>query len=66
MRPAGGAVRRGPRAGTSGVENLGGWLTTVVAGPGSVMAFTVVGGRIVQIDVLADPARVSQRDPPQP
>ena len=34
--------------------------------PLSVMGFTVVGGRIVQIDVLADPARVRQLELPEP
>ncbi|HEY0950204.1 sigma-70 family RNA polymerase sigma factor [Nocardioides sp.] len=31
----------------------------------AVMAFTVAGGRIVTIDVLADPARLARLDPPR-
>jgi RNA polymerase sigma-70 factor (ECF subfamily) len=30
--------------------------------PFAVMGFTVVGGRIVQIDILADPERLSRLD----
>jgi DNA-directed RNA polymerase specialized sigma24 family protein len=70
------------RSGTSGVENLGGWLTTVVArvcldmlrsrksrravgivvAPRGrlllVLAFRIVGGKIVEIDVVGDPERL--------
>ncbi len=30
--------------------------------PFAVMGFTVAGGKIVEIDILADPARLSQLD----
>ncbi|MEV0197076.1 sigma factor [Nonomuraea sp. NPDC050691] len=58
------------RADTSGLENLGAWLTTAAAGvvvtvgrrPLSIMAFTVTDGRIAAIDVLSDPERLNGLD----
>ena len=43
------------RSDASGVENLGGWLTTVVA-----------RGRIVEIDLVADPERLCELEPNGP
>jgi DNA-directed RNA polymerase specialized sigma24 family protein len=62
------------RADASGVENLAGWLTTVVARvclnmlaarssrPRVVFGFTIADGRIVEIELLADPERLRQHD----
>jgi DNA-directed RNA polymerase specialized sigma24 family protein len=43
------------RAGTRDVENLGGWLTTV-------LARTITAGKVVAIDQLAGPERIRQLD----
>ncbi len=48
------------------VNGAAGLVVRLHGRPLSVMGFTVVGGRIVQIDVLADPARVRQLDLPDP
>jgi RNA polymerase sigma-70 factor (ECF subfamily) len=60
--------------GAAQARNAGGvpWPAMVNGAPGvvlfdherpiGVMAFTVVGGRIVEIDVLADPARIARLD----
>jgi hypothetical protein len=44
------------------VNGAAGLVTTVNGKPFSVMGFTVAGGRIVEIDVVADPARLSRLD----
>ena len=41
---------------------LPGWSARSTEKPFSVMAFTVQGGKIVEIDILADPERLSQLD----
>ncbi len=48
------------------VNGAAGLVVRLHGRPRSVIGFTVVGGRIVQIDVLADPARVRQLDLPEP
>jgi RNA polymerase sigma factor (sigma-70 family) len=40
----------------------GGLVMTPHGQPFSVMGFTVIGGRIAEIDILADPARLAQLD----
>jgi RNA polymerase sigma factor (sigma-70 family) len=42
------------------VNGTAGVVVTIAGRPFSVMAFTVVGGRIVEIDAIADPARVAR------
>jgi hypothetical protein len=44
------------------VNGAAGLVTSVNGKPFSVMGFTVAGGRIVEIDVVADPARLSRLD----
>jgi RNA polymerase sigma-70 factor (ECF subfamily) len=45
------------------VNGAAGLVTTKPSGePFSVMGFTIRGGRIVEIDILADPARLAQLD----
>jgi RNA polymerase sigma-70 factor (ECF subfamily) len=44
------------------VNGAPGAVVFVDGRPASILAFTVVGGRIVEIDVLADPARLGQLD----
>jgi len=44
------------------VNGTVGVVTTPAGEPASVMSMTVVDGRIVQIDILADPERVSRLD----
>lgn len=39
-----------------------GVVATAENGPSGVIAFTVVGGRIAEIDVLVDPDRVAALD----
>jgi RNA polymerase sigma-70 factor (ECF subfamily) len=41
------------------VNGAAGVVITIGGRPNSVMAFTVAGGKIVEIDVIADPARVA-------
>ena len=48
------------------VNGAAGLIVRMNGRPLSVIAFTVVGGRIAEIDVLADPARVRQLDLPEP
>ena len=48
------------------VNGAAGLVVRLRGRPVSVMGFTVVDGRIAQIDVLADPARVRQLDLPEP
>jgi RNA polymerase sigma-70 factor (ECF subfamily) len=45
------------------VNGAAGLVVTTGSGPIAVMAFTVGHGRIVEIDVLADPARLRRLDP---
>jgi RNA polymerase sigma factor (sigma-70 family) len=45
------------------VNGTAGALCTLEGKPFAVMAFTVRGGRIVEIDVVGDPRRLSQLDP---
>ena len=44
------------------VNGAAGVVVTVRGEPFAVMAFTVSGGRIVEIDVLADPDRLNRLD----
>lgn len=44
------------------VNGAAGLVTFVHGQPFSVMGFTVAGGKIVEIDILADPARLRQLD----
>ncbi len=44
------------------VNGAAGVVVTVRGQPFAVMAFTVSGGRIVEIDVLADPERLNRLD----
>ncbi|MDI3409417.1 RNA polymerase sigma factor SigJ [Streptomyces cavernicola] len=44
------------------VNGAAGVVVTVAGEPVSVMGFTVAGGRIVQIDVMADPERLAHLD----
>jgi RNA polymerase sigma factor (sigma-70 family) len=46
------------------VNGAPGVVATVAGQPFSVMGFTVAGGRIVEIDILADPARLRRLDMP--
>ena len=59
-------ARLGPFARPALVNGAAG----IVAAPGgrlaSVLAFTVTGGKIVEIDILADPERLSELDRAQP
>ena len=48
------------------VNGAAGLIVRLNGRPLSVIAFTVVEGRIAEIDVLADPARVRQLDLPEP
>jgi hypothetical protein len=49
------------RADTSAVENLGGWLTTVVARVClDALTFTITQGKIAQVDVVGDPASLRE------
>jgi Sigma-70 region 2 len=50
------------RSGADEVENLGGWLTTIVAmfAVPFVFDFTIVGGKIVAIETIADPEHLAQ------
>ena len=68
------------RTGDASIENLGGWLTTVVGRVCldilrsrrarreestklfAVAAFTVSGGRITEIDLITDPAKLPHFD----
>jgi hypothetical protein len=59
------------RSDTSGVGNLGGWLTTVVSvgavwAPGGrarvVFGFTIADGKILAIDLTADSERLDRMD----
>jgi RNA polymerase sigma-70 factor (ECF subfamily) len=42
------------------VNGAAGVVVTVAGRPFAVMAFTVAGGKIVEIDAIADPERVSR------
>jgi RNA polymerase sigma-70 factor (ECF subfamily) len=42
------------------VNGVAGVVVTVAGRPFAVMAFTVAGGKIVEIDAIADPERVSR------
>ena len=53
-------VKTAQRATVNGAP--GGVVRTPDGRPFSVLAFTVVGGRIVEIDVLADPDRLARLD----
>ena len=44
------------------VNGAAGLVTTKNGKPFSVLAFTVIGGRIAEVDVLADPERLAQLD----
>jgi hypothetical protein len=44
------------RTDVSGVDNLRGWLLL------SVIGFTSAGGKVVEMDILADPDRLSRLD----
>ena len=44
----------------NGAPGIVGWLPN--GRPMAVMGFTVTGGKIVEIDILADPARLGQLD----
>ena len=44
------------------VNGVAGWVTTLDGTPFSVGAFTVRGGRITAMDILADPARLAVLD----
>ncbi|WP_043632589.1 sigma-70 family RNA polymerase sigma factor [Nonomuraea candida] len=44
------------------VNGLAGVVNTVAGKPSAVMSFTVAGGRIVAIDILADPERLAGLD----
>jgi RNA polymerase sigma-70 factor (ECF subfamily) len=44
------------------VNGAAGLVTAPEGKPFAVMGFTVAGGRIVEIDVLADPARLGELD----
>ncbi|AQZ61888.1 putative RNA polymerase sigma factor [[Actinomadura] parvosata subsp. kistnae] len=44
------------------VNGLAGVVNTVNGEPSAVMSFTIAGGRIVEIDILADPARLARLD----
>jgi len=44
------------------VNGAAGAVCLLEGKPFSVMAFTVRGGRIVEIDILRDPARIAQLD----
>ena len=46
------------------VNGAAGLVCTLEGKPYSVMAFTVRGGKIAEIDILADPERVNQLDLP--
>ena len=48
------------------VNGAAGLIVRLHGRPLSIIAFTVVDGRIAEIDVLADPARVRQLDLPEP
>jgi DNA-directed RNA polymerase specialized sigma24 family protein len=57
------------RSGADGVENLGGWLTTIVARVSLnmlqirvVFDFIIVGGKIAAIEMIADPEYLAQLD----
>ena len=44
------------------VNGAAGIVTTVDGKPFSVLGFTVSGGKIVEIDILADPERLRELD----
>jgi len=49
------------RAGTGGVDNLSGWLTTIDFDALLTMfAFTITGGTITAIERIADPERIAR------
>jgi hypothetical protein len=58
------------RSGTSGVDNLGGWLVNGAVGlvwapggrPRVVFRLTITGGKIVEIHMVADPERLRRLD----
>jgi len=75
MSEADDAVQEGwlkvSRSGAGGVENLGGWLTTVVARvcldllrgrPRVVFGFTMAGDKIVEIELVDDPGQLRRLD----
>jgi DNA-directed RNA polymerase specialized sigma24 family protein len=53
----------GPRRRRRGMQPPESWRGVPDGQPLSVMAFTIPDGRIVEIDVLADPERLQQLDP---
>jgi RNA polymerase sigma-70 factor (ECF subfamily) len=44
------------------VNGMAGLVVMLDGEPHAIMAFVVSGGRIVEIDILRDPARVSKLD----
>jgi RNA polymerase sigma-70 factor, ECF subfamily len=45
------------------VNGAAGVVVVIDGEPTSVMAFTVAGGRVVEIDVVVDPERLGRLDP---
>lgn len=50
------------RSDASTIDNLGGWLTTVVSRTCLAFAFTIEGGAIIAIALIADPLRLAALD----
>jgi hypothetical protein len=62
VRTTGGFARLARFARPALVNGAAGVVVAPGGRPVAVMAFTITGGRIVEIDVLADPARLRRLD----
>ena len=59
-------AQRAPSARPALVNGTAGVVADTDGRPLAVMGFTVSGGKIVEIDILADPARLRRFDLPVP